>query len=560
MHIFRTTGTILLLTTLSIILTPSILSAQWSNDPTQNTLVQEWAVIPKIVADSDGGCYITWILNHRPYVSHLDKFGYSTWGGEFVRLGTTTDYPDWGDIDVSSDGALLVTYVDYDTSFMSVIEDLKVRVQKVSIEGVVEWDSDGLVIGDDEWRTFHPRIVSDGEGGAIIAYYKAEGSSIVKYLMLQRIDAEGNFLWGDEGITAPDSQYVREKPEIVSVGNGEFVVQRWVNGYFDFHKFDLLGNFLWEEPVSFVSSGYFAYMVADDSGGVFATERAQINGIRKIRALHIGSDGESLWGDPGVIVRDSITYNYGAPLVKNEDGSITMCWQEDLPVYISTQRITGNGQKLWGEAGTSISSSITDQTQPIITTSLDNSNIFAWTDFLNDEIDYYAQRLDVNGNQMWDVNDILVSQREATQYSHSCCITDSGGMIMTWGEEFENYGVYAQQISSEGLLGYVTSVNPSPSSNRITSTFLLSPAYPNPFNSNTKLSFILNAKSDVIISIYNVLGQNLGTFKQQSLKPGQYSYSLNDLINNSPNLSSGIYFVEFSHNKGQKHQKLILNK
>ncbi len=91
--------------------------------------------------------------------------------------------------------------------------------------------------------------------------------------------------------------------------------------------------------------------------------------------------------------------------------------------------------------------------------------------------------------------------------------------------------------------------------NNIPEDFVINNSYPNPFNSTTNLSFVLNTKSDVKVCIYNLLGQEIEIIYNGTLEAGKYSYKFS---NNS--LSSGIYIASFKINSKIYTNKLCLIK
>ncbi|HCY76618.1 MAG TPA: hypothetical protein DHV28_11930 [Ignavibacteriales bacterium] len=79
-----------------------------------------------------------------------------------------------------------------------------------------------------------------------------------------------------------------------------------------------------------------------------------------------------------------------------------------------------------------------------------------------------------------------------------------------------------------------TSVNDD---HNIINAYSLSQNYPNPFNPSTSIIFTIPVRSNVNLSVYNVLGQKVSTLINNDLEQGKYS------INFSGNeLASGIYF------------------
>ena len=85
--------------------------------------------------------------------------------------------------------------------------------------------------------------------------------------------------------------------------------------------------------------------------------------------------------------------------------------------------------------------------------------------------------------------------------------------------------------------------------------FELRLAYPNPFNPSTTISFSIGSRSDVLMRIYNLLGQEITTLVNQNLTPGSYTVSWN-----AGNIPSGVYLCRIQAGAFEQTQKLILSK
>ncbi len=85
--------------------------------------------------------------------------------------------------------------------------------------------------------------------------------------------------------------------------------------------------------------------------------------------------------------------------------------------------------------------------------------------------------------------------------------------------------------------------------------FIIDNAYPNPFNSSTSLVFTLNNPSNVKLTIYNLLGEEISVLINETLNLGKYNIKFE---NN--NLSTGIYIANFKINNKIYNLKLLLIK
>ncbi len=90
--------------------------------------------------------------------------------------------------------------------------------------------------------------------------------------------------------------------------------------------------------------------------------------------------------------------------------------------------------------------------------------------------------------------------------------------------------------------------------------FALFQNYPNPFNPNTTISFNLKEQSDVTLTIYNMLGQQVAAYNYGTLGAGEYQEEIN-----MERFTSGVYQYRLNAvgNDGQRFvsiKKLVLMK
>ena len=82
---------------------------------------------------------------------------------------------------------------------------------------------------------------------------------------------------------------------------------------------------------------------------------------------------------------------------------------------------------------------------------------------------------------------------------------------------------------------------------------MLNPAFPNPFNSEVRISYALNAELKSDVSVFNLRGQKI-----ESLFHGQQSAGLYDLTWNAKDLGSGVYFIRLTTPELIRTQKVTL--
>jgi hypothetical protein len=91
--------------------------------------------------------------------------------------------------------------------------------------------------------------------------------------------------------------------------------------------------------------------------------------------------------------------------------------------------------------------------------------------------------------------------------------------------------------------------------NNIPTNFTLDQNYPNPFNPSTKISFGLPERSNVVLKIFNTLGQEVAQLVNQNLEAGTHTYSFD-----ASRLTSGIYIYSLQTDAGVISKKMTLIK
>ncbi len=84
-------------------------------------------------------------------------------------------------------------------------------------------------------------------------------------------------------------------------------------------------------------------------------------------------------------------------------------------------------------------------------------------------------------------------------------------------------------------------------------TYTLSPCFPNPFNSATRIQYSLPEPAKVTLEVINQLGQTVLLLVEADQPAGRYEYNLQ-----AEALSSGLYFIKLAANHFQQIQKVVL--
>lgn len=184
---------------------------------------------PQIVPDGESGAVVTWLENQvNPEVEpppvtvqRVAAAGTIMWPEDGVRIGT----PVFSTFSVAGDGAggAFVAFV-ADTG----ADYGEMSVQRVNSDGTPLWGENGTLLGEADYYAETPDLIADGNGGAIVTWVKhgfdepSQTESIDVFA--QRLDAEGTPTWEGGGkpiCTQPGEQ---DDPRILGDGNGGAII------------------------------------------------------------------------------------------------------------------------------------------------------------------------------------------------------------------------------------------------------------------------------------------------------------------------------------------------
>jgi len=105
------------------------------------------------------------------------------------------------------------------------------------------------------------------------------------------------------------------------------------------------------------------------------------------------------------------------------------------------------------------------------------------------------------------------------------------------------------------LISYnVTGLNDE-ETNQNPDNFLLSQNYPNPFNPSTSIRYHVSGNSQVILKVYNVLGNEVATLVNEEKPAGNYEVEFD-----GSRLTSGVYFYQLKSGSYLETKKMVMMK
>jgi hypothetical protein len=103
--------------------------------------------------------------------------------------------------------------------------DWDIYIQRLDASGNPKWLSDGLPVCVEPSDQHNPNVVSDGVNGIIVTWW--DKRDFYADIYAQRIDIDGNFLWGDCGTAISTAGGRQQDPHPVNSGVGGAIITWW---------------------------------------------------------------------------------------------------------------------------------------------------------------------------------------------------------------------------------------------------------------------------------------------------------------------------------------------
>ncbi|MCH7783121.1 T9SS type A sorting domain-containing protein [candidate division KSB1 bacterium] len=553
---------------LSLLLFTTNLYAQWSKDPTVNSVVGGGKPLV-VVSDGLGGAFIfsdpVSDLLEPHGVFAINKFGVVRF--PFQSLNDNNEIGSVSAYGMISDGRNGV-YIAFDQS--NFVSDLDtVIVLKFDSSGVRLWGKDGLIIADAmKSNIAFGAISTDGANGAVIFWRERSASHDPWELKVQRVDPDKNKVWGENGISIANR--ITDETMYAEIVDNEIyfsytaIVDTVTNAETRYiQKINSLGALVWTNPVEINLESELIY---DGFGGIL-TAGVLFNSssnIYSVTAQRIDKNGLKVWGEEGITVSENATSLSNVSIHTDSNGSYVFVWPSFKNIY--AQKLSSSGEKQWNADDILIGDPNGDKLLDIKRGVISDGNlntIMVWrslsdVDSLGGNTEIYGQMIDKDGIKQWGDIETLISDQGlfGVPWIDPVIVSDHNGGAIAFWYNFSFSQLYAQNINSQGILGEVltTSVKDDDPST-IPQNFRLFQNYPNPFNPVTTIEFQIPQSQNVKISIYNLLGQEIERLVDRSMAAGFYS-----IVWNAAEFASGIYIVAIEAGRFSDKKRLTLIK
>jgi hypothetical protein len=564
---------------------------QWTQDGVVAcTEASDREFFRQAVADGSGGVFLAW-TDHRSgmvdiFVQRVDGGGIPVWSGQGVQVSTSTGNDYYPVICPDGEGSVLLAW-QRGLEATSVI-----RVQKLNGSGGSEWANGGIDLSI-EAGLFLPVIVADGSGGMIAVWIAGDLSAST--MMAQRISSGGQQMWGQSGVAVCSPGVANSFPVLLGDAEGGCTViwEDLRNGRRDIRsqRLDGDGNLLWGQDGVAVSTSegekWFPQAIGDNDGSVIVVWVDARDVDSDLYAQKIGPDGDLLWSVGGNRICGALGHQLNQRMEMTLAGDVIIVWQDgrgdDYDIY--AQSVDATGMVLWEVDGQSIITLPDDQRLPEIVTDDAGGALVTWEQW-NGESDIYSQRIDSEGHYLattlsgfsaqsqvdaieivWTMNEtepemVFDVSRQASGES------GFGSLGITPDESApETFIVRDVNIDPDVEYRYRVSVTGSEGTKLLFETELLSiragvnivrQNFPNPFNPVTTIGYYLAADLFVELVVFDVSGRRIAVLEEGIQQRGTHEVVWDGSDIRGNRVSSGVYFYRLRAGKEVFTKKMVL--
>jgi len=326
---------------------------------------------------------------------------------------------------------------------------------------IAGWTADstiGTPVNTVPGNLLNPIMVSDGTGGSITLWTDYRKGSADPDLYCQRVNAAGDTLWQAGGAVVCDVAGVQQLPTMISDGAGGAFIA-WADQAYGSYALQHIG---WNgvrrwaangiHPVGGYDSQKAPLICRDTLGGVYlaftsgnvGNPGTQLQRIDSLGVKRIGSfppaEGASLHSNPSLALAIASDGLGGAIVVLGFNGDL------------SIQRVNQAGTLLWPAGGATVCTAAGTQNAADVVSDGAGGAIVAWADGRTTAGDIYAQRFSAAGAALWAADGVPLCAADTTQSMVQLERIADGSTVAMWRDyrHLPATSVYGQRIAPDG--------------------------------------------------------------------------------------------------------------
>ena len=417
---------------------------------------------PVVISDGMDGAIVTWRDarngNYDIYAQRINGQGDIVWQPDGVPVCKHPASQTIPEIVSDTQGGAFIVWRDSRNG------NQDSYAQRIDHSGKIMWNPDGIEVCIDNTLQDDITLIPDGDGGFIAVWEDWRSGN--QDIYAQKINASGDSIWKENGVPVLTIEGDQYDPAIISDNDGGVIVVWWDIATPDWNiyaqRINRSGKQVWDTPIPVcIADGNQggSTIVSDGNGGAYCIwpdYRNDPNFFTSaiLYAQHFTADGTIQWEKDGIIICKSEFNQQQPSCVSDGNGGFIVIWRDERDVFadLYIQRFGPDGKNLWDTEGLPVCIEGGVQQIPILVSDGIGGAIATWLDYRNDfgnvtEDAIYTQRVDSNGEMLWEANGRPVCLADKEQITPSAVSTGDGGVIVVWSDaRGDDYDIYLQRI------------------------------------------------------------------------------------------------------------------
>jgi predicted lipoprotein with Yx(FWY)xxD motif len=544
---------------------------------------------PQITSDGAHGAIFTW-EDHRSgsnwdvYAQRVSAGNHVEWTANGVALCTATGDQQSEQITSDGVGGAIVVWKDYRGA------NADIYAQDVNAIGTVQWTVNGIAICTAGGDQYTPKIISDGSGGAVLAWQDDRNYNSSVYL--QRIDLDGVPGWGLNGMSITSFSWTAGIQQLVTDGVGGAIVA-W-DDFRSFTTYDIYAqrierNGYWGYPAPRIQA---VRDVPGDQGGYvnlawnasrldpwpaeliskYSVWRA-ISPTKSVLALENGASSiddlsklDLSSGKPLVRIDRAAGRTFYWELMQTVDAMYMPAYAKPVTTLFDSTTIckeytyfqvvahTTTPTVFWAsvpDSGRSV-----DNIAPGVPKALAGEQSYTpvgldltWDKSIDADLGHYAVYRGTSAGFVPGSGNLIASPKDTTLLDSSWRWNGGYYYKVSAIDIHGNESGFAL-LTPDNVTGTETPKAPAAS--------YLAQNYPNPFNPTTRIAFGLSAPGHVSLRIYDAAGRLVRMFAEGTRPAANYVEVWDGKDASGRAVASGIYFCRLDAGSFTQTKKMIL--
>ena len=305
----------------------------WTPNGTSICSANQIQSYAEIISDGAGGAVIIWHDNrgNSIYAQNINSSGDIQWNLDGILVAGGAYWPHFIS---DGEGGVIIVWGDVRSGSLG----LDIYIQKINSSGVPQWTPGGTAISTELYNQERPQLVEDGEGNIIIAWQDDRKLNDAD-IYIQKVNATGDIQWTPNGTVICTIVRNQRTPQIISDDEGGAIIAwrdfRNYNNDIYIQRINSTGDPLWVQNGTEISTAIEGqegtHLLKDGKGGAYIMwqdDRGFGAYWWDVYMQLINSTGDIQWDLNGTAI-STANEAQEFPQFINNQGQLILVWQDE---------------------------------------------------------------------------------------------------------------------------------------------------------------------------------------------------------------------------------------